>query len=226
MGDSELLSLRGLRTRGCLRGLDRLGDVELLTLVLGNLGGCSGGVVAQRLFDRFGGLYDIEKAGVEELMGFMGIGRIAAVRLRASFELGRRCLISIKEKEIRRISSPEDVAELMIPEMNSFDREHFKALLLNTRNAILKIVTIAIGSLNAALVHPREIFKEAVISSAAGIVVVHNHPTGNPEPSNEDKDLTERFARCGELMGIDLVDHVIIGGNSFVSMKERGFISF
>ncbi len=225
MGDSEL-SLRGLRARGYLRGLERLGDVELLALVLGNLGGYSGGLTAQRLFDRFGGLHNIEKAGVEELIGFTGIGRVAALRLKASFELGRRCLMSVKEQEIKRISSPEDVAELMIPEMKSFDREHFRAVLLNTKNGILKIVTVAVGSLNAALVHPREIFKEAVISSAAGIIVVHNHPTGNPEPSTEDKDLTGRFARCGELMGIDLVDHVIIGGNSFVSMRERGLISF
>ncbi|MDZ7861001.1 MAG: DNA repair protein RadC [Candidatus Krumholzibacteriota bacterium] len=219
-------SLRELRIKGYLRGMERMGDIDLLSLVLGNRGGCSGGMTAQRLFDRFGGLRDIEKTGVKELMGIMGIGRVAAIRLKASFELGRRCLISVKEKEIRRISSPADVAELMIPEMSSFDREHFRALLLNTRNGILKIVTVAVGSLNAALVHPREIFKEAVISSSAGIIVVHNHPTGDPEPSCEDKDLTERFARCGKLMGIELIDHVIIGGTDFVSMKERGFISF
>lgn len=225
MGSSGL-SLRELRIKGYLRGMERMGDVDLLSLVLGNWGGYSGGMTAQRLFDRFGGLRDIEKTGVEELMGIMGIGRVAAIRLKASFELGRRCLISVKEKEIQRISSPADVAELMIPEMSSFDREHFRALLLNTRNGILKIVTVAVGSLNAALVHPREIFKEAVISSAAGIIVVHNHPTGDPEPSREDKDLTERFSRCGKLIGIELIDHVIIGGTDFVSMKERGFISF
>ena len=114
---------------------------------------------------------------------------------------------------------------MLIPEMRELDREHFKAILLNTKNGILRIVTVAVGSLNAALVHPREIFKAAIIASAAGIILVHNHPTGSPEPSEEDTDLTIRFARCGELIGIDLIDHVIIGGDRFISMRERGLIS-
>jgi DNA repair protein RadC len=126
---------------------------------------------------------------------------------------------------MKKVRSPEDVAWLMIPEMKGLDREHFKAILLNTKNGILKIVTVAIGSLNAALVHPREIFKAAVSASAAGLIIVHNHPTGNPEPSREDKDLTERFARCGDLMGIDLVDHIIVGDDSYVSMRERGLVN-
>ncbi|MCX5753449.1 MAG: hypothetical protein NTW97_07335, partial [Candidatus Krumholzibacteria bacterium] len=92
-------------------------------------------------------------------------------------------------------------------------------------NGIRKVVTVAVGSLNAALVHPRELFKAAVAASAAGIILVHNHPTGNPEPIVEDTDLTLRFVKCGELMGIELVDHIVIGGDRFVSMRERGLIA-
>jgi len=224
MGGYSDKSLRCLQDATRLRGFDRLGDSELVALVLGNSGGYSGRLTAGELFERFGSLDDLEKAGINELMKFAGIGRAAAIRLKASFELGRRRLISSKERRIQVINGPEDVAELMVPEMAFLDREHFRVILMNTKNGILKIVTAAIGSLDAALVHPREIFKEAVITSAAGMIIVHNHPTGNPEPSEEDRDITERFFKCGKLMGIDLLDHVIIGGSSFVSMRERGLI--
>jgi len=199
-----------------------MGDTDLLALVLGRITGCSSGSIAQELVDRYGCFDEIGRAGLEELMDFRGIGRAGALRIKASLEIGRRSVVSCREKELKRVRAPEDVAWLMIPEMKGLDREHFKALLLDTRNGIIKIVTVAIGSLNAALVHPREIFKAAVMVSAAGIIVVHNHPTGNPEPSAEDKELTKRFNRCGDLMGIDLIDHIIVGNDSFVSLRERG----
>jgi DNA repair protein RadC len=214
-----------LRNRGCLRGLDGLGDIELLTLVVGSGNHRSAGLIAQELMDRFGDIAGIGAADITELVVFEGIGRAGALRLLASFELGRRCVISAREREITKVSSPDDVACLLTPEMKGLDREHFKVILLTTKNGILKIVTVAVGSLNAALVHPREIFKAAVLASAAGIIIVHNHPTGNPEPSREDIDLTVRFARCGELMGIELVDHIIIGGDGYVSMRERGLVT-
>ncbi len=217
--------LEVLRSKWCLRGCNRLGDNELLALVLGSANHRSGGAIAQELMDHYGDLMEIGNAGVDELMGFRGIGRAAALRLKASIELGRRCIICGRERVYTKVCSPEDVAGLMIPEMKGLDREHFKAILLNTKNRILRIVTVAVGSLNAALVHPREIFKAAVIASAAGIIIVHNHPTGNPEPSREDEELTVRFAKCGELMGIDVVDHIIVGDGHFVSMRERGLLS-
>lgn len=145
-------------------------------------------------------------------------------RVNAARELIRSYDICKAKIKLKRVRSPQDVATLLSPEMKDLDREYFKVILLNTKNSILCIETIAIGSLNAAIVHPREIFKIACLHSAAGIIIVHNHPSGNPDPSREDADLTCRFAKCGELMGIDLIDHVIIGGDSFVSMREKGML--
>ena len=208
-----------------MRGVGELGEGELLALVIGAGNHRSSGAIAQELMDHFGDLAGVGRAAAEELMVFDGIGSAVSLRLKASFELGRRCILSQRERAIRAIRSPEDAAALVIPEMRDLDREHFKAILLNTKNGIVKVVTVAVGSLNAALVHPRELFKAAVIASAAGIILVHNHPTGSPEPSAEDSELTLRFVRCGELMGIELVDHIIIGGSNFVSMRERGLIA-
>jgi DNA repair protein RadC len=218
-------SLELLRSKGILRGLENSGETELIALVIGAGNHRTGGAIAQELVDHFGGLAGVGNATVEELMTFEGLGPAASMRLKASFELGRRCILSAREGAIRRVRAPEDAAAVMIPEMRELDREHFKAMLLDTKNGIRKIVTVAVGSLNAALVHPRELFKAAVAASAAGIILVHNHPTGSPEPSSEDTELTLRFVKCGELMGIELVDHIVIGGDRFVSMRERGLIA-
>jgi DNA repair protein RadC len=218
-------SLELLRSKGRLRGLESAGESELLALVIGARNSRSAGAIAQDLMDSFGGLTGVGSATVEELMALEGIGPVASMRLKASFELGKRCVLSAREDIIRKVRAPEDVATLMIPEMRGLDREHFKAILLDTKNGIRKIVSVAVGSLNAALVHPRELFKAAVAASAAGIILVHNHPTGSPEPSAEDTELTIRFVKCGELMGIELVDHIVIGGDRFVSMRERGVIA-
>ncbi len=217
-------SLEALRKRFYLRGSEGIGDENLLAMVIGACNHRSAGAIAQELVERYGGLDGIAEAGIEDLLGFGGLGRAGTIRLKAAFELGIRSVTRERENRITKVRSPGDIAELMIPELKGLDREHFKAVLLDTKNGIIRIVTVAIGSLNAALVHPREIFKAAVKASAAGIIMVHNHPTGNPEPSNEDADLTLRFARCGELMGIELIDHIIIGGERFVSMRERDLI--
>jgi DNA repair protein RadC len=218
-------SLEALRKRFYLRGSEGVGDEDLLAMVIGACNRRSAGAVAQELMEKYGGLEGVAQAGVGDLLEFEGLGRAGILRLKAAFELGKRSVTRERENSITKIRSPGDVAELLSPELRGLDREHFKAVLLDTKNGIIRIVTVAVGSLNAALVHPREIFKAAVTASAAGIIMVHNHPTGNPEPSNEDADLTLRFARCGELMGIELIDHIIIGGGRFVSMRERDLIS-
>lgn len=121
------------------------------------------------------------------------------------------------------VKAPKDVYRLMHPRLKDADREHFYALYLSTKNTILSIELISIGSLNASIVHPREILKPAIKVSAASIIMVHNHPTGDPTPSREDIEFTRRFAKCGELIGIELLDHIVIGNGRFQSLKEAGY---
>lgn len=220
----EQSSIEQLRSRGSLCGLDKMSDSELLALVIGGAKGRTGEELAREIIDRFGGLLGLCKAASEECMIFDGLGRAASLRLRASLEIGRRAVTAERMRAISIVRSPEDVASLMMPQMRDLDREHFKAILLNAKNGVLRIVTVAIGSLDAALVHPRELFKAAIAASAARIVLVHNHPTGNPEPSAEDRELTARLARCGEILGIELMDHVVMGDSRWVSLRERGII--
>src|SRR5262245_54656461 len=122
----------------------------------------------------------------------------------------------------RRVDSPADVAQMLLPALRDLDREHFVAVLLTTKNQVIDVVTVSIGSLSASLVHPREVLKPAVQASAAAVVVAHNHPTGNPEPSREDLEFTRRLRECSELLGIRLLDHVIIGDGTFESLQASG----
>ena len=127
-----------------------------------------------------------------------------------------------QRKKPPSLRAPGDVYKLMRPRFENADREHFYAILLNTKNVVVAVELVSIGSLNASIVHPREILKPAITNSAGSIILVHNHPTGDPEPSREDVEFTRRFAKCGELIGIELLDHVIIGNGQYASLKERG----
>jgi len=120
------------------------------------------------------------------------------------------------------VRAPKDVYQLMRPRVKDADREHIYALLLNTKNVLISAELVSIGSLNATIIHPREILKPAITASAASIILVHNHPTGDPTPSSEDVSFTRRFARCGKLIGIELLDHIVIGNGRFYSLKEQG----
>jgi DNA repair protein RadC len=151
-----------------------------------------------------------------------GVGPAGAARLLACVEMSRRAG-SWATPSRPTISTPEDVVALCASQMRGLDREHFWMLALNTKNRLLRVVEVSVGSLNASIVHPRELFREAVRLSAASVVVVHNHPSGDPTPSGADLQLTRRLVRAGEVLGIDLVDHVIIGdGGSFASVREMG----
>jgi DNA repair protein RadC len=205
------------------RGAAELSLQELLAILIGEgMRGSSALVVALGLLGEFGDLVAVGRAGVDEMRRVPGIGFARACRLVASFELGKRFA-----RESRNggspIKAPADVARLFMDEMKHYDREHFKAAFLNTKNQIIRVVTVSIGSLNASIVHPREILKPAIAASAASIVLVHNHPTGDPSPSREDVEFTRRFARCGELIGIELLDHIVIGADRFQSLKESGY---
>lgn len=178
-------------------------------------------VLAYRLLESFGDIVSLGRAGPDDLKKIQGIGFVRACQLAAAFEIGKR-FAKVPGTQGTSIRGPGDIAKLFMDEMKHLDREHFKAALLNTKNQILKIVTVSIGSLNASIVHPREILKPAISASAASIILVHNHPTGDPTPSREDIEFTRRFAKCGELIGIQLLDHVIIGSDRFRSLKESG----
>ncbi len=210
------------RERLYTRGAAELSLQELLAIVIGGgARGRSGLVLALGLLGEFGDLVVMGRAGVDEMRRVPGIGFARACQLAAAFELGKRFARESRSAGTS-VRAPRDIARMFMDEMKDYDREHFKAAFLNTKNQIIKVVTVSIGSLNASIVHPREILKPAIAASAASIVLVHNHPTGDPTPSREDVEFTRRFAKCGELIGIELLDHIVIGADRFQSLKEAG----
>lgn len=179
--------------------------------------------VAMELLTTFGDLFYLKHITIEELMTIPGIGRTKALELKAAIEFGLRIAQSSQLKT-GQITSSQKVGEMLMNEMRGWQQEVVVALYLNTKNEIIKREEVFKGSLNSAVAHPREIFKGAVRYSAARIIIGHNHPSGNPEPSEADIQFTERLFQCGEMMGIHLLDHIIVGENRFTSLKEWGII--
>jgi DNA repair protein RadC len=212
------------RERLLIEGVSSLSNTELLAVLL-RTGTKEESVLAfaGRILHHFDGLRMLKDATVEELTNINGIGIAKAAQLIAAFELGRR-MVRLEYKERYSIRSPEDCAKYMMEEMRFLQQEHFVCLYLNTKNQVMHRQTVFIGSLNASIVHPREIFREAFRRSAASIICLHNHPSGDPAPSREDIEVTKRLAECGKIMGVDLLDHIIIGEHRFVSLKEKGYI--
>ncbi|MGY3724789.1 DNA replication and repair protein RadC [Granulicatella balaenopterae] len=170
----------------------------------------------------FEDLYGLKMASLDELMTVKGIGRAKAIELRAAIELGIRIAISQATKESAIISS-EVAGKIFQYELCDAYQEHLLVLFLNTKNEIIKKRTVFKGGLNSAVAHPREIFREAVKCSAAKMILGHNHPSGNLEPSNADINFTKRMVECGELMGIEVLDHIIVSSNHYLSLKEKGY---
>jgi DNA repair protein RadC len=160
----------------------------------------------------------------QDLIALDGVGPVAAARVLACLEMSRRAAVWRTDRQ-PTISTPEDVAALCSAQLRGLDREHFWALALNTKNRLLRMIEVSIGSLNASIVHPRELFKDAVRLSAASIVVVHNHPSGDPTPSGADIQLTRRLVKAGDVLGIEVVDHVVIGdGGDHASLRDLGLM--
>ena len=200
-------------------------EAELLTLLAsGATGPVPAAVVSDSLLAEFGSLSAVLRESSSSLARVRGVGRSLAARIRAVREIGQRFSRIERTAPRLHVSGPEDVADLLLDEMRSLDREHFRAILLNTKNRILGVRTISIGSLNASVVHAREVFKAAVTESAQAIVLVHNHPSGQPEPSPEDLAVTDRLVHAGRILGIEILDHVILGSREYVSLKELGHI--
>ncbi|WP_077621359.1 RadC family protein [Sediminibacillus massiliensis] len=201
-----------------------LSNQDLLAILLGT-GTKEESVMtlAQRVLMHFEGLRLLKDSTIEELTAIKGIGSAKGVLLLAAIEFGKR-MHCFKPEERYVIRSPEDGADYVMEEMRQLNQEHFVCMFLNTKNQVLHRQTIFIGSLNASIVHPREVFREAVKRSAASIICAHNHPSGDPSPSQEDIHVTKRLSECGKMIGIELLDHLVIGDRKFVSLKEKGYL--
>ena len=212
------------RERMLKEGAANLSDIDLLAIMLRTgTAKVSAMELAAEIIGRFRDLRALSQATIEELSEVKGVGPVKAVQVKAALELGRR-LATLPPEERPIIRCPEDVASLLMEDMRNLDREYFLALLLNTKNQVLAKETISIGTLNASMVHPRELFKIAVKRSAAAMILAHNHPSGDPAPSKEDISLSKRLIEAGEILGIDVLDHIIIGDNKFTSLKSKGLI--
>lgn len=177
--------------------------------------------VAEELFRHLGGLSGLAGASLDDLSRVDGIGRVKAIEVKAAVELGKR-LSATTEEAKPQIRSPDDVAKLMMADLRYETREHLYALILDARNQVRQRRLVSTGTLTESLVHPREVFKEAIRFSAAGIILVHNHPSGDPTPSPEDRATTRRLVEAGKIMGIDVLDHIVIGDGRWTSLKALG----
>ena len=204
-------------------GPESLSDQELLAILLRTGTKEKSALdLAQELLLAGGFIY-LTQVSMEELKGRKGIGLAKAAQLKAAVEIGRR--LSRREMGVKPvIQTPVEAANLLMGEMSYLDREHFKVINLNTKNQVMVIEEVSVGSLNASLVHPREVFKLPIKRSAARLILVHNHPSGDVQPSREDVALTERLCQAGTLLGIEILDHLIIGHNTFLSMKEQEYM--
>ncbi len=212
------------REKLLLHGPAALSDAELLALIIGSGSGKVTAVdLAKRLIAEHKSLSELSTLSVDELARNRGLGKARSAEIVAAFEIGRR-LARVKKVERVEVNSPEDVASFMQPHLAHLKREVFELLLLNSANVIQKQVRISEGNLNASIVHPREVFKAAIDGLAASIILVHNHPSGNPDPSNEDKMITRQLVETGKIVGIPVYDHVIIAGNTYTSFAERGLL--
>ncbi|MEA2020805.1 MAG: DNA repair protein RadC [Patescibacteria group bacterium] len=205
-------------------GAENLSTQELLALIIEK--GREGQNVlqiAQNLLSRFGNLQNIKKASLKELQKVNGIGFATACKIKAALRLGERST-NYSRNIGKKIENPRDIFNALKTKIGDKKKEHFTLVCLNARNYILSIETISIGTLDSSLAHPREIFLPAIKNSAASVIIAHNHPSGDPTPSKNDKDLTQRLCKAGKILGIKIADHVIVTQEDFLSFVEEGFL--
>jgi len=204
-------------------GEQALSAQELLQLILGRgVAGESVAVTAQKLLAQFGSLQKLAEASIEELSSIKGIGLAKAAQIRAAFEISRRLSTQAPSYKSKELTDPEKVYRLVKSKLKDYHREHFYIIALNSRGH--SIAEVSVGSLNASVVHPREVFAEAIKNKAASVVFAHNHPSGDPEPSEDDLLLTKKLVESGKILGIEVFDHIIVVKDNFFSFKNKGII--
>lgn len=207
-------------------GEQALSAQELLQIILGRgIAGESVVITAQKLLTQFGNLQQLAEANVAELSSVKGIGPAKATQIKAVFEIGRRISTQTPSYRSKELTDPKKVYQLIKGKLKNYHKEHFYLIALNVRNH--SITEISVGSLDTSIVHPREVFAEAIKNKAASVIFVHNHPSGNPEPSKEDLIMTNRLVEAGKILGIEVADHIIVTKNEkipFFSFKEKGLI--
>ncbi|HZB25931.1 MAG TPA: DNA repair protein RadC [Vicinamibacterales bacterium] len=203
-------------------GAASLGDNELIAIVLGHGGARVSALdLANAVLTAAGGVAGLARATHDELVAIGGIGGARAAQVLAAIELGRR-IVSGAGRERVQVTSPRSVADFLMPSYGNRPVEQFGIVLLDTKHRVLRTTVLSVGTLDASIVHPREIFREATAGGAAAIVLFHNHPSGDPEPSRDDRRLTERLIAAGVVMGIDVLDHIILGDAQYFSFREKG----
>ncbi|CDR25968.1 RadC family protein [Staphylococcus schweitzeri] len=219
----EMVTSEMPRERLLSHGAKSLSNTELLAILI-NTGrkGFSSIDISNELLKATSNLNELKKASVNDLIQVKGIGLQKAITLKAAFELGERMGRRSESNRVK-ITQPSDVADLMMASMKDLPQEHFMILLLNSKNIVIKEACVFKGTLNSSIVHPREIFSIAIRENANAIIAVHNHPSGDVTPSQEDIITTLRLKECGLILGIDLLDHIIIGDNKFTSLVEAGY---
>lgn len=201
-----------LQDKELLGILFRTGTREVGAVELGN-----------QLLKHFDNLRNIARASLEELQQVKGLGKVKAIEIKAALELGKR-LAAFNERDRLRISTAEDVAKKYMIKFKDYETEHFICLLLNTKNEVLKPVDISRGGLDGTVAAPRDVFRQAVRENASAVILCHNHPSGDPEPSRDDVALTKRLVQSGDLLGIRVLDHIIFGDGRYVSLQERALM--
>jgi DNA repair protein RadC len=206
-------------------GAEALSTAELLACIMGS--GTRGNPVvmtSQKLLSEFGNLQNIASASIQELSRSRGIGEARAIQVKAAIEIGRRLADPDYAEKGKPIQSPQEAFSSMQEKLRGKKREHFYVLCLDTRNRVNNKKQVSMGNLDSSIVHPREVFKDAISSLAAAVIFVHNHPSGDLEPSAEDINLTKRLVEAGELLGIPVLDHIIVSDKGYTSLKSRNLI--